>query len=335
MIGLLALAAAAAAPQPGELKTFRDWTVGCDNGRACQAVALMPEDGNWDARVTMAVRRGAEPDAAPEIGFDGDVPVAGLSVGGKRLPVTVVQKDGFPAVRPESVPAMLEAIRTHSALETLDAAGKRTGMLSLAGASAALLYMDEQQRRLGTVTALVQKGSKPASAVPAPPPLPVVAAAPVPKGAKPLVIPSAEVRRLARETQCDEAQPEGKLPEIETAAIDGRTTLVLLSCGAGAYNFMSVPFLARREGKRLRISVAPLDHDRRSQGETHPMLVNAGWDEKKRRLGAFSKGRGIGDCGVGDEYAWDGTRFRLVEQIAMDECRGSVDYITTWRAMVR
>jgi hypothetical protein len=50
---------------------------------------------------------------------------------------------------------------------------------------------------------------------------------------------------------------------------------------------------------------------------------------------AFAKGRGIGDCGVGDDYVWDGDRFRLAEQIAMGECRGSVDYITTWRARVR
>ena len=40
---LLALAATVAAPQPGELKTFKDWTVGCDNGRACQAVGLLPD----------------------------------------------------------------------------------------------------------------------------------------------------------------------------------------------------------------------------------------------------------------------------------------------------
>ena len=38
---LLALAAQAVQPQPGELKTFGDWTVGCDNARACRAVALV------------------------------------------------------------------------------------------------------------------------------------------------------------------------------------------------------------------------------------------------------------------------------------------------------
>jgi hypothetical protein len=70
------------------------------------------------------------------------------------------------------------------------------------------------------------------------------------------------------------------------------------------------------------------------EGDDPPMLVNAGWDTKQGLLTSFAKGRGLGDCGVGDDYAWDGSRFRLVRQIAMGECRGSTDYITTWRAVV-
>jgi hypothetical protein len=66
------LAAAAAAvlpvPRPEELKVFTDWTVGCDNGRACQAVGLVPESWPEDA-ATMVVARGPEAGAVPEISF--------------------------------------------------------------------------------------------------------------------------------------------------------------------------------------------------------------------------------------------------------------------------
>ena len=60
---LLALLAAAVSPQqavprPGELKTFRDWTVGCDNGRACHATSLMPEGEIADSPLTMSIKRG-------------------------------------------------------------------------------------------------------------------------------------------------------------------------------------------------------------------------------------------------------------------------------------
>ena len=68
--------------------------------------------------------------------------------------------------------------------------------------------------------------------------------------------------------------------------------------------------------------------------EGKPMLINAGWDQERGLLTSFSKGRGLGDCGTLSEYAWDGRAFRLVEQAEMGECRGSTDYITTWRARV-
>ncbi|MGZ8311176.1 MAG: DUF1176 domain-containing protein, partial [Allosphingosinicella sp.] len=61
------LLALAATPQPNELRTFRDWTVGCDNGLACGGIALLPEDGNWDQWVTMSVRRGAGRSDAPVV----------------------------------------------------------------------------------------------------------------------------------------------------------------------------------------------------------------------------------------------------------------------------
>lgn len=51
---------------------------------------------------------------------------------------------------------------------------------SLAGASAALRYMDARQGRDGGMTALVARGLKPASAIKPPPAMPIVTAAPVP-----------------------------------------------------------------------------------------------------------------------------------------------------------
>jgi hypothetical protein len=62
-------------------------------------------------------------------------------------------------------------------------------------------------------------------------------------------------------------------------------------------------------------------------------LVNSGFGEG--RLTSYSKGRGIGDCGIAQDFVWDGTRFRLIEQSEMTECRGSTRMVTTWRADVR
>jgi hypothetical protein len=334
VIALLAFAAAAAAPQPGELKTFKDWTVGCDNGRSCQAVALMPE-GAWEQRVTMALRRGPEADAAPEISFDTDVPVAALAVRGRRLGVTVEQKNGYPEVRPDSVAAMLEAIRSGGEIETLDASGRRSGRLSLSGANAALLYMDEQQRRLGTVTALVRKGSRPASAVPVPPPLPIVAevrpVGNIPARARPM----ARLARFKKAANCDPDLSAKDHPAEARRFRDG-ATVILVPCSLGAYNGSSL-VLVSRKADRSDLQPAAFDFNA-SAGERGGSLTppeGAYWHEESGRLASFFKGRGLGDCGAGQSWAWDGRMFRLIHAEAMGECRGSTDYITTWRARAR
>ncbi|MEA3009166.1 MAG: hypothetical protein QOJ91_858 [Sphingomonadales bacterium] len=329
MISLL-LFAAATIPQPADLKSFQDWTVGCDNGRACQAVALMPEDMPDDA-ATMSVRRGPENGAQPVVAFDlgavGD-PVA-LSADGRRLPVRLAGgADGETRVVPADTAAVVAALRSAGRLQLLGADGKPLGTVSLNGASAALLYMDEQQRRVGTPTALVRRG--PGGAVPAPPPLPVVLAPPLSR-AHPVVLSATALQALRKKHGCTLDEVGGP-EEAESTALTAGETLLLLACGSGAYNVSYVPFIVRRGG---RAELATFDYKPGWWAEEgKPMLINADWDKEHGLLTSFAKGRGLADCGTESDYAWDGRAFRLVEQAEMDECRGSRDYITTWRAWV-
>lgn len=333
MIAIALLLAAAAMPQPAELRTFQDWTVGCDNGRACQAVALMPE--NWpDEALTMSVRRGAEAGALPAVAFDlGAVSnAASVSADGKRLPARLIGADGETRVAPADTAALIAALRSAGQLRLQGADGKSLGVVSLKGASAALLYMDEQQRRLGTPTALVRPGTR---APEGPPPqLPVVVARPV-SSARPLALTAAGLAALRKRYGCTIDEVGGP-DEAESAALGPAETLLLLACGSGAYNVSNVPFVLRRSGGgAVRAALADFDAQEDWWAEERkPMLINAGWDAERGLLTSFSKGRGLGDCGTAASYAWDGRAFRLVEQAEMSECRGSVDYITTWRARV-
>ncbi|NRD90676.1 hypothetical protein C8024_16325 [Sphingopyxis sp. BSNA05] len=61
------LAAATAQPpvQPGEIRTFRDWSVGCDNSGNCQAVSLVPDEGgagfdDWDGPISIVRTAGSD-----------------------------------------------------------------------------------------------------------------------------------------------------------------------------------------------------------------------------------------------------------------------------------
>jgi hypothetical protein len=328
MISLLLLAAAAA-PQPASLKTFQDWTVGCDNGRACHAVALMPE--HWpDDGLTMSVRRGSEASAAPVLAFDiaSELNASSLSADGKPLAVRLVGSEGYTRVAAADTATMIGVLRSAGRLEVKAADGKPLGIVSLKGASAALLYMDERQGRTGTATALVRPGSRAPRNISAPP-LPVVVARPKSSG-RGLVLSAAALQALRKKHGCT-LEEVGGPEEAEIAALGSNETLLLLACGSGAYNVSHVPFIVRRGG---RAELAAFDISPEWWDDGKPVLVNAGWDSDRGLLVAFSKGRGLGDCGTSSEFAWDGTRFRLVQQSEMEDCRGSTDYITTWRAQV-
>ena len=327
MLSLIPAILAAAAAQPGALKTFQDWTVGCDNGRACQAVALLPENGDEDY-ATLVLTRGPGANDAPEISIRTSGNGLRLDLGGRAILLRPRGEDEQ-LVAPSDALAVIAAMRVMDALSVRDAAGKRVAIVSVKGASAALLYIDDQQKRVGAVTALVRPGPKPASAVPPPPPLPVVRQA-APSSAPP---PRLNLRALIKanaDTSCDRiAAPQ----DVTVARLDAAATLVLIPdyCLSGAYNMASVPLVADNAG---RTRPAPVDNlDRAKEGDMFGF--NAGWDAKSRRLGTYSKGRGLGDCGVAQDYVWDGSRFRIVEQLEMGECRGSIDWIPTWRADVR
>jgi hypothetical protein len=193
--------------------------------------------------------------------------------------------------------------------------------------------MDEKQKRLGTATALARPGAKPASAVPPPPALPRIASAPAsPK--PPRRLSKAELQRL-RARSCDGVSDQGEEQEAQVFRLDARTSVahIPVACWSGAYNISALLLVANDAGPWRN---APFDRPLAQGGEDTEsgIVYNGEWDPKTRRLGTYMKGRGIGDCGTTQTHAWDGSRFRLVEQAEMGECRGSMDYIVTWRAQV-
>nr|MDQ4087780.1 DUF1176 domain-containing protein [Pseudomonadota bacterium] len=162
--------------------------------------------------------------------------------------------------------------------------------------------------------------------------LPEVRLAPAQSGG-PASIGEARIAELRRQTQCTLEEVGG--PDLYDAVpLEPGKTLVLLACGSGAYNVTYVPYIAEGEGAQLRLTRAQFDAQWATDELGRPSLTNAEWDADRRLLSEFPRGRGLGDCGTKASYGWDGRRFRLVEQQAMDQCQGAVDFITTWRARV-
>lgn len=329
----MSLLLAAAVPAPTEMKIFGDWGVACDNGRRCEMTSLIPgesgfaDEGSGDDVFSLLVTRAP----GPAGGFVVTVDLRERATGARTL-----ETDGKPLARLASGQTSTEF--TGAEAERIVAAmiqGKQLwltgspvkGHVSLAGSSAALRYIDAGQGRAGTVTAAVAKGAAPASAVPAAPALPRVQA--VKPAGRPAPISAALRASMGKGSDCDKIYVGSSYkPETERHALGGGKTLVLIPCGAGAYNFSTVPYVVAG-GKAVvaRFDMAP------SWGEEgSTMLVNASWDARTGRLTSYAKGRGIGDCGASQAYVWDGAMFRLVEARTMGECRGSANWLTTWRA---
>jgi len=325
MLGVFLLAAAIG-PQMGELKTFKDWIVGCDNGRLCQASAMMPEA---DVGVTVTVRRGPEPNAVPQVWLRGfDEGPADLRADGEAIGLRLKKNDDDAfVVAPRDAVRLLDILRSAKSVEAFDTSGKSAGDVLVNGATAALLYMDEQQHRLGTRSALVRRGDKPDSSVPPPPALPIRYS--VEGSAKPAAkLSPSFVAKVRKDNDC----PDEKDPDLVSAdRLDATHSLamVTLICQSGAYNYISDNFVIV-DGRPPQ--PAKFDDDKtQGDGDLH---YNLSWDAKTRRLDGGMKGRGIGDCGGREHYVWDGTQFRLVAIETMGECRGVIDFISVWRARV-
>lgn len=321
-LALLATPAAAETPpKPGEIKTFGDWTVGCDNMLRCMMRSLGPQDGEVPD-TTLLIERDAGPSAPFRLSVEAEDGAArGIAIDGKRLAAGSAVYEGVAGT------TVVGAMPAGRVLTLLNAAGRASGRVSLTGASAALRYIDAQQGRAGTVTAAVAKGPAPAERVPAAPAMPVVAAiAPAGPAATPT---AAQVAAMRKAADCDLEGFAGDASP-ETHALGGGATLILVPCSAGAYNMSAAAFVLRDGAVTRARADAPTGFGEDGGAPGPVMLVNT--DVEGGTVTSYAKGRGLGDCGTAQSFVWDGTRLRLTELGVMGECRGNTGLITLWRA---
>lgn len=316
----------AAMPSVGALKSFGDWVVGCDNFRACIALGLGAEDGTSGYVV---VRRGGEAGDQAQVALSvvssdhPDDPTLRLRFGPSKTPAPdtplPVERAGsylVATVDPDMAPDLIRSLLAAPWLDLAEADGKSVGdpeRVSLKGSAAALLYMDDQQKRVGTVTALVRPGRAPATVIPAVPPaptfVPTVMSAlpdplpPLPKG----------VAAPADESCTSDVGP------MAFRLSDTQTLWVVCSFAA-AYNTGYTMWLAGPEGSHevdFSVPGAAAGAD-----QSPAVLVNPSLNPDGLGLNAIDLGRGIGDCGAVSDWGWDGHRFGLLQYREMDVCRG-------------
>ena len=322
--------AAAARPIPNVFD-HKDWIGVCDNTLRCTVMGLAPDDG--ENRAYLAITRDGDPAAAAALkvviysdaniasgpvhlhaqGFDADIP-------GRWDDDSIVAASRDPALL-----ASLVRVGASDA-KAIDVSIARSKVsLSLSGAAAALLWMDDRQGRIGSVTALTRKGPKPATALPPGPPTPLYVAAP--KGSaveiKPVVYPRALLARPELK-DCDKDQL-AQTEERGAWRLGPEIILWSVPCQLGPYNLVSDFFFTDARGGAIRPAPLPFvtTPDNVEPGANPPFsLINADFDPKTMILSDFEKSRGLGDCGDLERFVWDGRAFQPLEVDYMPECRG-------------
>jgi hypothetical protein len=157
---ILSLFAASATVLAQQQFAFKDWVLGCDNTRHCDAVGYQAEE--QEPAVSLWLGRdggGNAPLQAKLSAISGDdtglltIHAGDVTLSGIKEELTAAQ-----------IARLLAAMKKAETAQVSD--GKHQWLLSLAGLNAALLKIDDLQGRIGTVTALARAGNKPASAVP-------------------------------------------------------------------------------------------------------------------------------------------------------------------------
>ena len=315
LIALLCHAAAALAAGSGlgKLHQFGEWVAGCDNGRTCEAQGYGADakDGSPIGRAVLIVRREAGPARSPVLSFGystlddnatspDDSQVVTVQVGTLRflLPPNTSE------IPPAQVPALLAAALKDDKI-TLSA-GTKQWSVSLSGAAAALLKMDDLQGRVGTPGALVRRGTMPEAKAPA---VPRVQPAQLP--------PTTDAdRRLApklfaalpRDDDCPDFNHEGW--QEAPLRLNSRSLLISHACFNGAYQTASrlwqvddkAPFRARP---------VLLPQPDGSNSDTAVLDFMSGEDGTLSLIEA-AKARGIGDCWVRRDWTWTGAQLALV-----------------------
>jgi hypothetical protein len=334
-----------------EVSEFSDWSVACDNARDCTAVSISrasvarseSTDAGDYALPKLWVKRAAGPSARARVFVDttvwgeagpGEGPVslhvytecAGDCTGRayRLLPL----EPGRYELAPGDVAAFLSESTATSRAATRFADGRMHGIITTAGMTAALRFIDEVQERRDTVTAIYAKGPRPARAVPPAPRLPRVR---VTRGdeAADNAVPAVNAALLAmRATYCPDADLDAADPFRARWRLESGQYLWAQSCSDNPHAPRRL-WLIETPGK----GITPFTFPRPEQGRpaTGPILPNSDFDPGSGQITAYSDGK----CGWRRRWAWTGVAFEMIDAVEMPSCYGLPlhQWLQTYRAV--
>ena len=336
LFGLLPTSLVRAAPAQ---QLFNDWQVTCNNQNFCVARNVGLHHG---LVMTLTRSAGAATSASLRIELGGvGNPVAALAPIAPRLrldgkPLSLGDKHWQIA---DKLLKTDDSVTIDTFLQQVQDAQTMTlenGLqsISLQGLKAALLFIDNRQKRVGSETAWVGKGEEPPLSVPPAPALRSVARidvaqSPLSRDELNDLMDYGNERMNSSACSLDPFRRE-----VRVAALTDDRVLLMTSCEAGAYNTIWLAWLVSRQQPyvarpvRLTLPFQPPGNAARDIE-----LINASIDERRHELVTLDKERGPGDCGVQTRWRYDGQRFSLVRYAQQPQCdnwQGPDAWPTLW-----
>jgi len=337
-----------------KVKFFNNWVVACNNQGECALDSLPPQpvkaqtqtatetEDSQDEQVGfyLEVSRKAAADSPvmlkiedwsdEEGDFAEDEPMS-LTIDKQsfklgKLKAKQVEEASF-SIPTDKVTEILMALQTGSQLELK--VGEASLPVSLQGFKEALQYIDEQQQRLDTSTALVKKGDKPFTATP-----PQVATITPVKTDETLS--DEQVSKLQDKAhelplvkEClAKADKENALPDA-ILPLDNDHQLFVFNCESDQYNQKSLVLIAPKD-KPEQAELAQFD-----QGVDKGLITGETvYDGSMGLLTSYYRKSDLGDCGNTAQWAWTGKNFILTSYDTMPECHGVLSFMNVWKLKV-
>jgi Protein of unknown function (DUF1176) len=321
LVGLLCLLISlkAAAQEPF---FHKDWALSCDNTHTCYAEGYQEESAL--SPISMLITRPAGPKTAVSIKLQlqasyelGNEQDPGLDwtfkLGGETLKTTVKRDSLTWNLTPQQVQKVLPKLLNHSFATVYD--GRHEWVLSLQGAKAVLLKMDEFQGRIDTPSAIVKRGHQPESKVLKPLPMPIIKAVlPLKSSAltkdNEIQLKEAIVAQIDKEdysTRCNEVNSAPTAKDFSIHPLSKDRLLLGYACPVGAYNFSGLFWMVNTQ----------------EPYSPHLLEITGDYfDPEDGTITEVMKGRGVGDCIYKQSWVYDGQRFVVASTISDTMCRG-------------
>jgi hypothetical protein len=307
---LLSVAVALGLPLAAQAQSFdaKDWTLACDNTRACRAAGFSVEGSAMPVSLLIARAAGV---SAPvygqlQLGVLGGNAArpASVSLGAGKTAVTIRLDRNNHAELPAS--AMLAILKSLSVGgDVILPSGKSTWRVSGAGALEVLQKMDDAQGRSGGPTALVRKGN--AGDVSSAMALPRLDAARVPTApqADDAALAVRVLAALLSTPDCPLLDDGASQSQSRLWHLDANRLLVTQPCKAVAGGTSQGWWVANR----------------RPPYDARPVTY-AGEFDGVSTISARIPGGSAGDCGTAEAWTWTGFRFEQTYAATGGLCRG-------------